>query len=134
MFPGPTGTNAVEAALKLARKVKGRESIVSFTNAFHGMSLGALVDMPNATPTIDVIRADDRTYHYRSDQFCRIRTLSPLHLEKDVEFYELLLRPGGKLKWNPQRAEDRLVIFTERIETLNFLRKNLEQDLKLKPA
>ncbi|MCQ4079668.1 diaminobutyrate--2-oxoglutarate transaminase [Streptomyces sp. RB6PN25] len=42
MFPGPTGTNAVEAALKLARKVKGRESIVSFTNAFHGMSLGSL--------------------------------------------------------------------------------------------
>jgi len=41
-FPGPTGTNAVESALKLARKVTGRESIVSFTNAFHGMTLGAL--------------------------------------------------------------------------------------------
>jgi diaminobutyrate-2-oxoglutarate transaminase len=42
MFPGPTGTNAVEAALKLARKVKGREQIISFTNAFHGMTLGSL--------------------------------------------------------------------------------------------
>ena len=41
-FPGPTGTNAVESALKLARKVTGRESIVSFTNAFHGMTLGSL--------------------------------------------------------------------------------------------
>ncbi|MCV7281999.1 diaminobutyrate--2-oxoglutarate transaminase [Mycolicibacterium flavescens] len=41
-FPGPTGTNAVESALKLARKVTGRESVVSFTNAFHGMTLGAL--------------------------------------------------------------------------------------------
>ncbi|GAB88624.1 diaminobutyrate--2-oxoglutarate transaminase [Gordonia rhizosphera] len=41
-FPGPTGTNAVEAALKLARKVTGRESIISFTNAFHGMTLGSL--------------------------------------------------------------------------------------------
>ncbi|WP_006245203.1 diaminobutyrate--2-oxoglutarate transaminase [Mycolicibacterium tusciae] len=41
-FPGPTGTNAVESALKLARKVTGRESIISFTNAFHGMTLGAL--------------------------------------------------------------------------------------------
>jgi len=41
-FPGPTGTNAVEAALKLARKVTGRETIVSFTNAFHGMTLGSL--------------------------------------------------------------------------------------------
>lgn len=42
MFPGPTGTNTVEAALKLARKVTGRENILSFTNAFHGMTLGAL--------------------------------------------------------------------------------------------
>jgi diaminobutyrate-2-oxoglutarate transaminase len=48
MFPGPTGTNAVEAALKLARKVKGRESVVSFTNAFHGMTLGSLAVTGNA--------------------------------------------------------------------------------------
>lgn len=41
-FPGPTGTNSVEAALKLARKITGRESIISFTNAFHGMTLGSL--------------------------------------------------------------------------------------------
>lgn len=42
MFPGPTGTNSVESALKLARKVTGRETIMSFTNAFHGMTLGSL--------------------------------------------------------------------------------------------
>lgn len=42
MFPGPTGTNAVEAALKLARKVTGRHNVVSFTNGFHGMTLGSL--------------------------------------------------------------------------------------------
>ncbi len=41
-FTGPTGANVVEAALKLARKVTGREPVVAFTNAFHGMSLGAL--------------------------------------------------------------------------------------------
>ncbi|MGX9120676.1 diaminobutyrate--2-oxoglutarate transaminase [Mesorhizobium sp. BHbsci] len=41
-FPGPTGANAVEAALKLARKATGRHSIISFTNGFHGVSLGAL--------------------------------------------------------------------------------------------
>jgi len=41
-FPGPTGTNAVEAALKLARKVTGRENVIGFTNAFHGMTLGSL--------------------------------------------------------------------------------------------
>ncbi len=42
MFCGSTGTNAVEAALKLARKVKGRDTIFAFSGAFHGMSLGAL--------------------------------------------------------------------------------------------
>jgi diaminobutyrate-2-oxoglutarate transaminase len=41
-FPGPTGTNAVEAALKLARKVTRRHTVAAFTNAFHGMTLGAL--------------------------------------------------------------------------------------------
>jgi len=42
MFPGPTGTNAVEAAIKLARKVKGRRQIWAFMGAFHGMTLGSL--------------------------------------------------------------------------------------------
>jgi len=41
-FPGPTGPNSVEAALKLARKVTGRHKVVGFTNAFHGMTLGSL--------------------------------------------------------------------------------------------
>jgi len=41
-FAGPTGTNAVEAAVKLARKVKGRENIFAMMGAFHGMTLGAL--------------------------------------------------------------------------------------------
>lgn len=41
-FTGPTGANAVEAALKLARKVKKRSNIVAFTNAYHGLSAGAL--------------------------------------------------------------------------------------------
>jgi diaminobutyrate-2-oxoglutarate transaminase len=41
-FCAPTGTNAVEAALKLARKVTGRQGVISFMGAYHGMSLGAL--------------------------------------------------------------------------------------------
>ena len=41
-FTGPTGTNCVEAALKLARKVTGRRNVVAFTDAFHGMTLGSL--------------------------------------------------------------------------------------------
>lgn len=41
-FTGPTGTNAVEAALKLARKIKKRPIVFALTGAFHGMTLGAL--------------------------------------------------------------------------------------------
>ncbi len=48
MFPGPTGTNSVESALKLARKATGRTNVVVFTNAFHGMSLGSLAATGNA--------------------------------------------------------------------------------------
>lgn len=42
MMTGPTGTNAVEAAIKLARKVTGRRNVIAFTNGFHGMTMGAL--------------------------------------------------------------------------------------------
>ncbi|MGD2116643.1 MAG: diaminobutyrate--2-oxoglutarate transaminase, partial [Acidobacteriota bacterium] len=47
-FPGPTGTNSVEAALKLARKVTGRTNVVAFTDGFHGMTLGSLAVTGNA--------------------------------------------------------------------------------------
>src|SRR5690606_14589855 len=47
MFTGPTGANAVEAALKLARKITGRTNVIALTNGFHGMTLGA----PAATAT-----------------------------------------------------------------------------------
>ncbi len=66
-FPGPTGTNAVEAALKLARKVKGREKIISFTNAFKrsgaGLPLSYSDSMPYCHyfgPEVDTIEYLDR--------------------------------------------------------------------------
>ncbi|MDR5865795.1 diaminobutyrate--2-oxoglutarate transaminase [Halomonas koreensis] len=46
-FPGPTGTNAVEAAIRLARVAKGRHNIVTFTNGFHGVTMGALATTGN---------------------------------------------------------------------------------------
>ncbi|WP_291733312.1 diaminobutyrate--2-oxoglutarate transaminase [Leisingera sp. F5] len=48
MFTGPTGANAVEAALKLARKVTGRTNVIAFTNGFHGVTLGALAATGNS--------------------------------------------------------------------------------------
>jgi len=41
-FTSPTGTNTVEAALKIVRNVTGRHNIIAFTNGFHGVSLGAM--------------------------------------------------------------------------------------------
>ena len=47
-FTGPTGTNAVETALKLARMVKGRSNIIAFTNAFHGLTMGSIAVTGNS--------------------------------------------------------------------------------------
>ncbi len=47
-FTGPTGANAVEAALKIARNVTGRYNVVSFTNGFHGVTLGAVAATANS--------------------------------------------------------------------------------------
>jgi mannose-6-phosphate isomerase-like protein (cupin superfamily) len=69
----------------------------SIAQAF-GMSIGELVEVPGVSSSLSVIRAKDKTFHYRSDAGCRIRTLSPLHLEKDVEFYEIRLKPHGALR------------------------------------
>jgi diaminobutyrate-2-oxoglutarate transaminase len=42
MFPGSTGTDAVECALKVARRATGRSTVIGFTSAFHGTSQGTL--------------------------------------------------------------------------------------------
>lgn len=63
-----------------------------------GITIGEMVDAPAMASAIEVIRVDDPAYHYRTDPQCRIRTLSPLNLEKDVEFYEVQLSPGGSLR------------------------------------
>jgi len=63
-----------------------------------GVSLGNLVETRTRASTIDLIRAEDRQYHYRTDSDCSVRTLSPLHLEKDVEFYEVRLQTGKQLR------------------------------------
>lgn len=67
-FSGPSGTTAVEAAIRLARKYTGRRPILSFENAFHGMSLGALALSPHAAgemaqlcPHTLVARYDDES-------------------------------------------------------------------------
>lgn len=66
-----------------------------------GMGLGELIESPGAVSSVTVIRSKDRTFHYRSDKDVSIRTLSPLNLEKDIEFYEVSLKAGGALRSAP---------------------------------
>ncbi|MGO3209960.1 MAG: aspartate aminotransferase family protein [Brachybacterium sp.] len=67
-FMGPTGSNAVEAALKLARLTTGRREIVAFSHGFHGMTLGSLAATANeafrqwaGVPLTDVVRLQFET-------------------------------------------------------------------------
>ena len=63
-----------------------------------GLSLADLVDGAADRKRIEVIRRDDQNAIFRDDAVCKVRTLSPLNLEKDVEFYELTLKPGQRLE------------------------------------
>ena len=63
-----------------------------------GISLADLVDGATAEQGMDVIRKTEEQFVFRDDDNCKIRTLSPLNLEKDVEFYEVTLHPQGRLE------------------------------------
>jgi len=79
-----------------------------------GMELSELVETAPTVSRIDVIRAEDAQYHYRSDADCEIRTLSPLHLEKDVEFYEVRLQPSAALSSAPHFEGSREFLTVEK--------------------
>lgn len=49
-FCGPTGADAVEASLKLARTTSGRQNVLAFQGAYHGMTLGTLSISGNLGP------------------------------------------------------------------------------------
>ncbi|MFI1164430.1 diaminobutyrate--2-oxoglutarate transaminase [Streptomyces sp. NPDC020801] len=88
VFPGPGGANAVEAALKLARRVTGRQSVVSFTNSFHGMTLGALAVSGNAAKRAAAGVALTLTTAVPYDGYPGIGETGPRHLDR-------LLSDGG---------------------------------------
>lgn len=86
---------------------------VAIARAF-GLSIGEFLDNARPVSNLTVIRKADRSYHYRSDEDVKIRTLSPLFLEKDVEFYEVTLNPGGILKSAPHYAGTREFLTVEK--------------------
>ncbi len=62
-----------------------------------GLGISELVEPTGGTPSIQVVRANDRAQVFRTDKRHQVRTLSPLTLEKDIEFYEIRLPPKGDL-------------------------------------
>jgi diaminobutyrate-2-oxoglutarate transaminase len=84
-FTGPTGANAVEAALKLARKVTRRSNVVAFTHSYHGLSLGALAVTANS--------------FYRNDAFVNRQNVSFMpydgYLGADVDTIRYLAKTLG---------------------------------------
>ena len=66
-----------------------------------GLTLQNLIESADSASSIQVTRADDRAQIFRADKQCQIRTLSPLSLEKDIEFYEVRLPVNGALTSQP---------------------------------
>ncbi|MBB5174870.1 diaminobutyrate--2-oxoglutarate transaminase [Texcoconibacillus texcoconensis] len=85
MFPGPTGTNTVESALKLARKYTGRTDIISFTNGFHGMTIGSLSVTGNAAKRNGAGIPLTNVVHMPYDDFMDGKTDTLDYLEQFLE-------------------------------------------------
>lgn len=95
--------NASGVSRSMLSQIERNEANPTLAVAFRiaqafGMTLADLIETPGVQSSIQVIRHDDRGHLFRSDPDCQIRTLSPLNLEKDVEFYEIRLGPGGALR------------------------------------
>ena len=86
-----------------------------------GISLGELVDEEPHPPTIEVVRGHDEKHLFSDDGQHRLRTLYPMHLEKDVEFYEIQLRPNGALRSSPhiQGTREFLTIQKGRVRVIS---------------
>lgn len=63
-FCGPTGSDAVEAAIKLFKTATGRRSVIAFQGAYHGMTLGALSLMGNLGPKSVVTGLSSETHFF----------------------------------------------------------------------
>lgn len=83
-----------------------------------GVSLDELAREPEDTSPLEVIRGDDAEFIYRADESCRIRTLSPLSAQRELEFYEIELPPAGELRSAPH--------FTGTREFLTLLEGSIE--------
>lgn len=76
--------------------------------------LGDLVDGSHGDSLLQVVRANDPAYDYRTEANCQIRTLSPLQGERMIEFYRLEFEPGGALRSEPHFLGVRELVLVDR--------------------
>ncbi len=87
------------AMLSQVEQNKANPTVAVICKIAHALnvSITDLVETADAKVRFQVIRADDERYIFTSSERCVVRTLSPLTLEKDIEFYQVDLKPGGSL-------------------------------------
>lgn len=93
-FCGPTGTDAVEAALKLARIATGRSTVLAFQGGYHGMSLGALSLMGNLkakTPLGALLGQGVQFLPYPYDYRCPFGLAGKAGVQANLRYLENLL-------------------------------------------
>ncbi len=92
-FCGPTGADAVEAAIKLAKKVTGRSHIISFSGGFHGMSHGALSVTGNLSPKegISGLMSNVQFLPYPNEYRCAFGLPSEQSVQAHGEYFEHFL-------------------------------------------
>ena len=78
-----------------------------------GVHVAELINAPGPSSILQVIRDSDDRYTYRSEAACAIRTLSPLSLEKSIEFYRLTLETGGQLVSEPHFPGTEELLYVE---------------------
>jgi len=81
------------------------------------VNISDLVEAAEYKHRFQVIRGDEKRYLFISNDRCVVRTLSPLSLEKDIEFYQIDLQPGGSLDSEShfQNTEEILTVARGRI-------------------
>jgi transcriptional regulator with XRE-family HTH domain len=112
-----------KAMLSQVEQNKANPTVAVMCRIAEGLriGLGDLMGLAGPRRRFDVIRADDPKQLFLAGRKVTIRTLSPLSTEKDLEFYEVLLSPGGQLDSAPhfQHTEEYLTVARGRVNVLS---------------
>jgi transcriptional regulator with XRE-family HTH domain len=87
--------------------------IIKITQSL-GLQVSELLETEQKQNILRIISASEDRYTFKSDALCNIRTLSPLELEKAIEFYKILLEPNGQLNSEAHFAGTEEILYLEK--------------------